>query len=65
MLLAILSICCDDELKLDEDAAARGVGQALQSPTDLAQRRQSVKAKIMAVGRMLRMLQMLRFVHDM
>lgn len=63
MLLAILSICSDDELvesESDEDAAARGAGELPQSPTDLAQRRQLIKNKIMAVGKMQRVFQILR-----
>jgi len=66
MLLAILSICSDDELveaESDEDAAARGAGEPPQSPTELAHRRQQIKNKIMAVGKMQRVFQILRFVH--
>ena len=53
MLPAILSTCSDDEIaesESDEDAPARGVNEPPQSPTDLAQRRQQIKNKIMAVG---------------
>ena len=68
MLLAILSTCSDDEIaesESDEDAAARGINEPPQSPTDLAQRRQQIKNKIMAVGKMQRVFQILRFVHYM
>ena len=68
MLLAILSTCSDDEIaesESDEDAAARGINGPPQSPIDLAQRRQQIKNKIMAVGKMQRVFQILRFVHYM
>ncbi|TRM56652.1 Metallo-dependent phosphatase-like protein [Schizophyllum amplum] len=58
MLLAILSICSEEELDgsdSDEDEDAR----ALMSPDNSA-RRQQIKSKIMAVGRMQRVFQLLR-----
>lgn len=63
MLLAILSICSDDELdETEEDASTRGMEEPPQSPTDIQHRRQQIKNKIMAVGKMQRVFQLLRFV---
>jgi len=58
MLLAILSICSQEELvesdESDEDAPT--------GEQDLAMRRQLIKNKILAVGRMQKVFQLLRFV---
>ncbi|KAJ7023071.1 Metallo-dependent phosphatase-like protein [Mycena alexandri] len=73
MLLAILSICSDDELEdsdsdsekgetdVDGDAkmrTARTLG--LSTPEEVARRRQEIKSKIIAVGRLQRVFQLLR-----
>ena len=79
MLLAILSVCSDQELESvsseDEDAErARALEDEESSeegddtrtipdmPSDLASRRQEIKNKILAVGRMQRVFQLLRCV---
>lgn len=56
MLLAILSICSREELD-ESDSDTEGVSQA---PADLAARRQLIKNKILAVGKMQRVFQILR-----
>ena len=56
MLLAILSICSQEELDepdSDEDK---------QNADDIAARRQAIKNKILAVGRMQKVFQLLRYV---
>ncbi|TBU28142.1 Metallo-dependent phosphatase [Dichomitus squalens] len=76
MLLAILSVCSDQELESvssEEDDADRQRGLddddsdgddtrtvADLSPSELGQRRQEIKNKILAVGRMQRVFQLLR-----
>lgn len=57
MLLAILSICTQEELA--ESDESEGEAPSLE---DIAARRQVIKNKILAVGRMQRVFQMLRFV---
>ncbi|KAF8154774.1 Metallo-dependent phosphatase-like protein [Crassisporium funariophilum] len=57
MLLAILSICSQDELVDPDSDGEEGVEP---SPEDLAARRQLIKSKIMAVGRMQKVFQLLR-----
>ncbi|KAJ7171083.1 Metallo-dependent phosphatase-like protein [Mycena filopes] len=74
MLLAILSICSDDELEDSSDSdsekgetdadgdakmrTARTLG--LSTPEEVARRRQEIKSKIIAVGRLQRVFQLLR-----
>ncbi|KAE9393916.1 Metallo-dependent phosphatase [Gymnopus androsaceus JB14] len=64
MLLAILSICSEEELTEEdssgEDEETRTLADAAMSPADYHQRRQQIKSKIMAVGRMQRVFQLLR-----
>jgi hypothetical protein len=70
MLLAILSICSEEELEqsssdestdVDSDGAeARTVADQDPTPNDIAQRRQLIKDKILDVGRMQRMFTILR-----
>jgi serine/threonine-protein phosphatase 2B catalytic subunit len=65
MLLAILSICSEEELiGSDEDSEddSPTFAHAPLSPTDVQHRRQQIKNKIMAVGRMQRVFQLLRSV---
>jgi len=57
MLLAILSICTQEELA--ESDESEGEAPSLE---DLAARRQVIKNKILAVGRMQKVFQLLRFV---
>ena len=57
MLLAILSICTQEELA--ESDESEGEAPSLE---DIAARRQVIKNKILAVGRMQRVFQLLRFV---
>jgi len=62
MLLAILSICSQEELE-DEDADSdedKSVAETVSSPTDVAARRQAIRNKILAVGKMQRVFQILR-----
>ncbi|KIK64033.1 hypothetical protein GYMLUDRAFT_984730 [Collybiopsis luxurians FD-317 M1] len=63
MLLAILSICSEEELT-EEDSSdeddTRTLADAAMSPADYQLRRQQIKNKIMAVGRMQRVFQLLR-----
>ena len=60
MLLAILSICSQEELDSESD----GEDEVPEEVTAeaIAARRQQIKRKIMAVGRMQKMFQILRFV---
>lgn len=57
MLLAILSICTQEELAESEESE-----EDAPSMDDLAARRQVIKNKILAVGRMQRVFQLLRLV---
>ncbi|KAJ7449181.1 Metallo-dependent phosphatase-like protein [Mycena latifolia] len=72
MLLAILSICSEEEL-VDSDSDSEGETDAdgdakmrtartlgLSTPAEIARRRQEIKSKIIAVGRMQRVFQLLR-----
>ncbi|TFK50532.1 Metallo-dependent phosphatase [Heliocybe sulcata] len=62
MLLAILSICSEEELDSvdsDEDET-RPVADLAMTANELAQRRQEIKNKILAVGKMQRIFQLLR-----
>ncbi|KAL0581296.1 hypothetical protein V5O48_000779 [Marasmius crinis-equi] len=66
MLLAILSICSEEELTEDggssddDDDDTRTLAGAAMSPTEYQARKQQIKNKIMAVGRMQRVFQLLR-----
>jgi serine/threonine-protein phosphatase 2B catalytic subunit len=57
MLLAILSICTQEELAESEESEGE-----TPNVQDLAERRQVIKNKILAVGRMQRVFQLLRSV---
>ena len=56
MLLAILSICSQEELDSESD------GEGEEEAEAIAARRQAIKNKIMAVGRVQKMFQIFRFV---
>jgi serine/threonine-protein phosphatase 2B catalytic subunit len=63
MLLAVLSVCSEEELEdtsSDEDET-RTIADLALSPNEIAQRRQQIKNKILAVGRMQRVFQILRY----
>ncbi|KAF8552664.1 Metallo-dependent phosphatase [Imleria badia] len=59
MLLAILATCSPEELEIEEDDDGLAVDLALP-PQELAARRQQIKNKILAVGKMQRVFQLLR-----
>ncbi|VDB96282.1 unnamed protein product [Peniophora sp. CBMAI 1063] len=60
-LLAILKVCSEEELEdiSSDEEEAEGAGAASES--DLAARRQEIKNKILVVGKMQRLFQILRF----
>jgi len=66
MLLAVLSVCSQEELEEDsssseDEVAERAlIDQAVSAGDDLSARRQQIKNKILAVGRVQRMFQLLR-----
>ena len=70
MLLAVLAVCSEEELEgtgsvaddqaSDEDDETRTIGGSVISPGEVALRRQEIKNKILAVGRMQRVFQLLR-----
>ena len=67
MLLAILSICSQEELDSESDGEYGEEEEEVQEDDALrteaiAARRQAIKNKIMAVGRMQKVFQILRFV---
>jgi len=62
MLLAVLSVCSQEELEetsSDEDDT-RTIADLALTPNEIAHRRQQIKNKILAVGRMQRVFQILR-----
>jgi serine/threonine-protein phosphatase 2B catalytic subunit len=64
MLLAILSICSQEELDSESDGEGgeeEPQEEAIRTEA-IAARRQAIKSKIMAVGRMQKVFQILRFV---
>lgn len=64
MLLAILSICSEEELiesDSDDEEETRALADAATG-AEYQQRKQQIKNKIMAVGRMQRVFQLLRSV---
>ena len=70
MLLAILSICSAEELEesseedTDVSDADEKFGEIPMSP-EISARRQMIKNKILAVGRLQRVFNVLRYVHQM
>ena len=69
MLLAILSICSAEELEesseegTDVSDADEKLGEFPMSP-EISARRQMIKNKILAVGRLQRVFNVLRYVHQ-
>ncbi|KAF8869066.1 Metallo-dependent phosphatase-like protein [Infundibulicybe gibba] len=59
MLLAILSICSEEEL-IESDSESDGAQTSIIPQSDIQLRRQQIKNKIRAVGRMQRVFQLLR-----
>jgi serine/threonine-protein phosphatase 2B catalytic subunit len=66
MLLAVLSVCSEEELELTdadtESDVVVTVGEPTPSPEEIQRRRQEIKSKIMAVGKMQKVFQILRSV---
>ena len=68
MLLAILSICSEEELDVSDDdeeeseARTRHLAEAAMTEREYEMRKQQIKNKILAVGRMQRVFQLLRYV---
>ncbi|EIN04732.1 Metallo-dependent phosphatase [Punctularia strigosozonata HHB-11173 SS5] len=67
MLLAVLSVCSAEELEEGEEEGSSGsedetrtIADLALTPSEIAQRRQQIKNKILAVGRMQRLFQLLR-----
>jgi len=60
MLLAILSICSQEEL--DESGSEDEVGMESVDEAAIAARKHQIKKKILAVGRMRRVFQLLRYM---
>ncbi|KAG5640952.1 hypothetical protein DXG03_006541 [Asterophora parasitica] len=60
MLLAVLSVCSQEELAEHDSDEEHHPVDAGTSPADIAKRRQEIKAKILAIGKMQRVFQMLR-----
>ncbi len=67
MLLGVLNVCSEEELEAsdDEDAFSnRGGGpEGIVPPELVAERRSDIKNKILAVGKMQRLYQLLRYVY--
>ncbi|TCD65371.1 hypothetical protein EIP91_002735 [Steccherinum ochraceum] len=65
MLLAVLDVCTQEELE-DDDSSSNGmdetstVAEIGMTPNEISQRRQQIKNKVLAVGRMQRVFQLLR-----
>jgi hypothetical protein len=68
MLLAVLAVCSQEELEESESSSSGDeaervlMNQAVQHGSDSSARRQQIKNKILAVGRVQRMFQLLRYV---
>jgi serine/threonine-protein phosphatase 2B catalytic subunit len=66
MLLSVLAVCTEEELGPEgdgqEDAAAQSVSEIALTPSELAARREQIKAKIRTIGKMQRVFQLLRYV---
>lgn len=76
MLLAVLSVCTQEELDgtdsisdedrmhgdEEDDYDTRTIGELALTPSEIQERRQTIKNKILAVGKMQRVFQLLRYV---
>lgn len=64
MLLAILNCCTEEELETtdEEDLEAEDVDRIDLTDDDRVQRREEIKSKVLAVGRMARVFDLLRYV---
>ncbi|KAG6886349.1 hypothetical protein C0992_004467 [Termitomyces sp. T32_za158] len=62
MLLAVLSVCSQEELsEVDSESGDEALGlETGMTPEDLQRRRQEIRNKIMAIGKMQKVFQMLR-----
>ena len=58
MLLAVLSVCSEEELDTESDEEAKEA----QAAEEIQKRREQIKNKIRAVGRMQRVFTLLRYV---
>lgn len=66
MLLAVLSVCSAEELEESSEGSSDGEDGKLGKapvPQDISARRQQIKNKILAVGRLQRVFTVLRYVH--
>lgn len=62
MLLAVLSVCSQEELtEADSDSGDEAAASTGPSPAERQRRRQEIKNKIMAIGKMQKVYQMLRY----
>jgi serine/threonine-protein phosphatase 2B catalytic subunit len=63
MLLAVLSVCSEEELSdADSTEGVEIPAELPPTPEEIQRRRQEIKNKILAVGKVQRMFQMLRSV---
>jgi serine/threonine-protein phosphatase 2B catalytic subunit len=63
MLLAVLSVCSEEELEdTSSEEETSTIPDLAMTPSELAQRRQQIKNKVLAMGRMQRVFQILRCV---
>jgi serine/threonine-protein phosphatase 2B catalytic subunit len=63
MLLAVLSVCSEEELTdADTDSIAEMPAELPPTAEEIQNRRQEIKNKILAVGKVQRMFQLLRSV---
>jgi hypothetical protein len=63
MLLAVLQVCTEEELG-DEDSDIHDTADIGATPTEIANRREAIKAKIRTIGRMQRVFSLLRCVRE-
>ena len=62
MLLAILSICSQEELDTDSDDDDKAENKEEKAAEEIRQRREQIRKKILAVGKMQRVFSLLRWV---
>jgi serine/threonine-protein phosphatase 2B catalytic subunit len=63
MLLSLLNICSKEELDEAKIESGVGLAQSFVPDSDLESRRNVIKHKILAVGKMARVFSVLRFIH--